>query len=199
MIIRRPFDELELPDKNRLQPNAIAHLLRREPASCFAQENQCCQQPPHERFRYPGRTKVTWCYTGPRMKGRFLHAGLLQFALLVTSSSAQDPGKHQGWMRFRGPNGSGISPDTGFPIEFGKSRNVIWRSPVRPGKSSPVLTERNVFLTGYDKERLITQCFDRATGRLLWERVEMRAHKQDVNCLNNPAAITPVSALLKQH
>jgi outer membrane protein assembly factor BamB len=127
------------------------------------------------------------------MKSRFLHAGLLQLALLVFSSPAQDPAMDQGWMRFRGPNGSGISQDTGFPIEFGKSRNVVWRTPVRPGKSSPVLTARHVFLTGYDKEKLITQCFDRSTGRLLWERVENRAHKQDVNLLNNPAAITPVT------
>ena len=46
---------------------------------------------------------------------------------------------------------------------------------------------------GIDKEKLITQCFDRATGGSLWERVENRAHKQDVNLLNNPAAITPVT------
>jgi len=131
------------------------------------------------------------------MNGRFLHAGLLQLALFVNSSPAQDPAHNpapdQGWTRFRGPNGSGISKDTGFPIEVGKSRNVLWRTPVRPGKSSPVLTARHVFLTGYDKEKLITQCFDRTTGRLLWERAENRAHKQDVNLLNNPAAITPVT------
>jgi len=127
------------------------------------------------------------------MKRRFLRACLLQLALLAISSPGQDPALDQGWMRFRGPNGSGISKDSGFPIEFGKSQNVIWRTPVRPGKSSPVLSARHVFLTGYDKEKLITQCFDRATGRLLWERVENRAHKQDVNLLNNPAAITPVT------
>jgi outer membrane protein assembly factor BamB len=127
------------------------------------------------------------------MKSRLLRAGLLQLAAFAISSSAQDPTSDQGWTRFRGPNGSGISKDTGFPIEVGKSRNVIWRTPVRPGKSSPVLTARHVFITGYDKEKLITQCFDRATGRLLWERVETRAHQQDVNLLNNPAAITPVT------
>jgi outer membrane protein assembly factor BamB len=127
------------------------------------------------------------------VKARFIHAGLLQLALLVISSPAQDPEPDRGWTRFRGPNGSGISNDTGFPVEFGKSRNLVWRTPVRPGKSSPVLSARHVFLTGYDHEKLITQCFDRATGRLLWERAENRAHQQDVNLLNNPAAITPVT------
>src|SRR5262245_36021593 len=103
------------------------------------------------------------------MKLRLL--GAIQLFLLVTSSPAQDSGS-RGWTRFRGPNGSGVSNDTGFPIEFGKSRNLMWRTPVRPGKSSPVLSARHVFLTGYHKERLITQCFDRATGRLVWERAE---------------------------
>ena len=127
------------------------------------------------------------------MKDRFLQAGLVQVVLLVVSSAAQEATKEEAWTRFRGPNGSGISTDTGFPIEVGKSRNLIWRTPVRPGKSSPVLTARSLFLTGYDKGKLITQCFDRATGQLLWERAESRAHRQDVNLLNNPAAITPVT------
>jgi outer membrane protein assembly factor BamB len=127
------------------------------------------------------------------MKARFLQAGFVQVLLLVISSTAQEATKEEAWTRFRGPNGSGISMDTGFPIEVGKSRNLIWRTPVRRGKSSPVLTALHVFLTGYDKGKLTTQCFDRATGRLLWERAESRAHHQDVNLLNNPAAITPVT------
>ena len=74
----------------------------------------------------------------------------------------------QGWTRFRGPNGSGIS--TGYRLPESRSASRVTSSgehPVRPGKSSPVLTARHVFLTGYDKEKLITQCFDRATGRLV--------------------------------
>ena len=82
----------------------------------------------------------------------------------VTPAQAED------WSRFRGPNGTGIVPDAGYPTEFGPSRNLKWRSAVRPGKSSPVLSRRHVFLTAYDEGALYTQCFDRETGRLLWER-----------------------------
>lgn len=113
--------------------------------------------------------------------------------LLSASAQAAPPAQAEDWTRFRGPNGSGVSKDSGFPIEFDKTRNLIWRTKVRPGKSSPVLTENRIFLTGFEKEKLLTQCFDRATGKLLWERVENRAHKQDVNLLNNPAAVTPVT------
>jgi len=113
----------------------------------------------------------------------------LQLALwsLSISASAED------WTRFRGPNGSGISNDKGFPTEFGKNKNIIWRTPVRAGKSSPVLTSRYVFLTGYEKDKLFTQCFHRDTGKLIWERSEVRTYKKEGNLLNNPAAITPVT------
>jgi outer membrane protein assembly factor BamB len=97
------------------------------------------------------------------------------------------------WTRFRGPNGSGVSKDRAFPVEFGKEKNAIWRTAVRAGKSSSVLTDRHIFLTGFEKEKLFTQCFDRETGKLLWERAESRTYKKDGNSLNNPAAITPVT------
>jgi outer membrane protein assembly factor BamB len=107
--------------------------------------------------------------------------------LLASISTAQE------WSRFRGPNGSGVSADTGFPTEFNKSKNLIWRTPVRPGKSSPVLTHRHVFLTAHENGKLFTQCFDRETGKLLWERSVDRARVEPAHTLNHPAAITPVT------
>jgi outer membrane protein assembly factor BamB len=97
------------------------------------------------------------------------------------------------WDRFRGPNGSGISNDSGFPTVFGKDKNLLWRTPVRPGKSSPILTRRSIFLTGFDKGKLYTQCFDRKSGKLLWERSVDRPHTEIANRLNHEAAITPVT------
>jgi outer membrane protein assembly factor BamB len=120
-------------------------------------------------------------YTKPQMKA------CLAIVLCVLFASAED------WTRFRGPNGSGVSNDTGFPVEFDKTKNIVWRTPVRPGKSSPVLTDRRVFLTSFEKEKLFTQCFDRQTGKLLWERTEIRTPQPEGNLLNNPAAITPVT------
>jgi outer membrane protein assembly factor BamB len=99
----------------------------------------------------------------------------------------------QEWTRFRGPNGSGISTGTGFPTEFNKSKNLVWRTPVRPGKSSPVLTRRQVFLTALENGKLFTQCFDRETGKLLWERSVDRGRVEPAHTLNHAAAITPVT------
>ncbi|MBM3768188.1 MAG: hypothetical protein FJW32_22620, partial [Acidobacteria bacterium] len=97
------------------------------------------------------------------------------------------------WSRFRGPNGSGIAAGAGYPTEFSATKNLAWRTPVRPGKSSLVLTAKHIFLTGFADEQLYTQCFDRATGKLLWERSEGRTRRDAVNLLNHPAALTPVT------
>jgi outer membrane protein assembly factor BamB len=123
------------------------------------------------------------------MKCRVLQTWLLQLALSILPSPA--PGED--WTRFRGPNGSGVSKDTAFPVEFAKNNNAIWRVPVRHGKSSPVLTDHYIFLTGFKDDKLFTQCFDRETGKLVWERAERRSRNQDVNLMNNPAAITPAT------
>src|SRR5262245_30555687 len=98
-----------------------------------------------------------------------------------------------GWNRFRGPNGSGVSADKGFPTVFGKDKNVAWRTPVRPGKSSPILTDRRIFLTAFEERKLYTQCFDRKTGKLLWERSVEKPHSEIANRLNHEAALTPVT------
>ncbi len=97
------------------------------------------------------------------------------------------------WTRFRGPNALGVSADKGFPVEFGPGKNLAWRTPVRPGKSSPILSAKHVFLTSYEDDKLHTECFDRATGKRLWERSIERKYHDFANLLNHPAAISPVT------
>ena len=118
---------------------------------------------------------------------------LSSLVLVALLAGAAGPAHAEEWSRFRGPNGTGIVPDAGYPTEFGPGKNLTWRAAVRPGKSSPVLSARHVFLTAYDEGRLYTQCFDRTTGRLVWERSEAPARHEDAHVLNEPAAATPVT------
>ena len=60
------------------------------------------------------------------------------------------------WPQFRGPNGSGVSVSTGLPEVFGPEKNVVWKTPLPPGHSSPVLTRDRIFITAYDKEKAIS-------------------------------------------
>ena len=51
------------------------------------------------------------------------------------------------WMQFRGPNGSGVGDATRLPSEFGPEKNVVWKTAVPPGHSSPVIAGDLIFLT----------------------------------------------------
>src|SRR5262245_20332886 len=77
------------------------------------------------------------------------------------------------WPQFRGPNASGISLEaTKLPVDFGPERNVLWKTALPPGHSSPCIWGSRIFLTSYDKlaQKLETLCLDRNSGRILWRR-----------------------------
>ncbi len=97
------------------------------------------------------------------------------------------------WSRFRGPNGSGVAQGEGYPANLNPNENLVWRTPVRPGKSSPVLTAEHIFLTAFDDDKLYTQCFRRDSGELVWEQAVERNREAEINRLNEPAATTPVT------
>lgn len=116
-----------------------------------------------------------------------MRTGLCILAAFCVTSWAEE------WNRFRGPDGSGLAAGSDYPNEFGPGKNLAWRTSTRAGKSSPVLTSKHVFLTAYEAEKLYTLCFDRLTGKLLWERSVDRARKELINSQNEPAANTAVT------
>jgi outer membrane protein assembly factor BamB len=113
----------------------------------------------------------------------------------VTASAAA--AEHEAWTRFRGPNGTGVSDATGVPVTFGPDRNVLWKTPLPPGHSSPVLTDSCIFLTAHtpDKEgyTLLVIALDRKNGRELWRREVPRAQKGRRENVNGPASPSPVT------
>lgn len=98
------------------------------------------------------------------------------------------------WSSFRGPNGSGVATATGIPTEFGPAKNVVWRTAVPPGSSSPVLAGDALFLTAYENNELVTLKLDRHTGRILWRRTLPHTRSEARHKLNNPASPSPVTA-----
>jgi outer membrane protein assembly factor BamB len=97
------------------------------------------------------------------------------------------------WSRFRGPNGSGVADAGPLPLRFGPGENLVWKTPLPPGHSSPVLTEDGVFLTAARGETLLTLRLDRSTGRILWEREAPRDRFDPVDRRNSPASPSPVT------
>ena len=78
---------------------------------------------------------------------------LMSLALTITASLALTTAVAEDWPQFRGPNGSGVSPTTGLPQEFGPNKNVIWKTELPPGHSSPVLTRDRIFVTAHTKDK----------------------------------------------
>ena len=93
----------------------------------------------------------------------------LSLLLVVVALSLAQAGN---WPSWRGPEGSGISPDKNLPLNWSTSENVRWRAELPgPCNSSPIVWGDRVFLTQAkdDGNRRMVMCFDRAHGKLLWQ------------------------------
>jgi outer membrane protein assembly factor BamB len=97
------------------------------------------------------------------------------------------------WLRFRGPNGSGVAEGSSLPTEFGAKKNLAWKTAVPFARSSPVVTADRIFLTASEDDKLVTVALDRKTGKLLWRRDVPRARRMSIYKANDAASPTPVS------
>jgi outer membrane protein assembly factor BamB len=97
------------------------------------------------------------------------------------------------WSQFRGPNGTGVSETKGLPTEFGPNKNVVWKTPLPAGHSSPVLTRDRIFVTAHDKEKLFVIALDRQTGKIIWQREVPRSQAGRLQNVNGPASPSPVT------
>ncbi|MDZ4799873.1 MAG: PQQ-binding-like beta-propeller repeat protein [Bryobacteraceae bacterium] len=115
--------------------------------------------------------------------------GFILSVLALMSVSAAD------WSQFRGPNSSGIAdgnPD--LPVEFGPGTNVVWKTALPPGHSSPTIGNDSIFVTAVENDKLYSISVDRATGRIKWRREAPRPRKQVIERpANSPVSATPVT------
>jgi hypothetical protein len=103
----------------------------------------------------------------------------LELSAAATGSPTADLAKPSpgDWPWWRGPGGDGVSQDRAAVTEWGKAKNIVWKTAV-PGRghSSPVVWGDRVFLTTADDESQSQSvlAFDRGTGKPLWTTM---AHK----------------------
>lgn len=97
------------------------------------------------------------------------------------------------WPQFRGSNASGLAAEgQNPPVKFGPEQNVLWKTPVPSGHSSPCIWGDRIFLTGFDKEKkeLRVFCVDRKDGKIRWSQVVPAEKIERVHSLNTPASAT---------
>lgn len=91
------------------------------------------------------------------------------------------------WPTFRGRNSSGLAPDKDLP-EFAPGKFELWKTPLPPGHSSPVIVGKRIYLTGYENDRLFTFALDRETGKVLWRREAPRPRRETLHESNSPTS-----------
>jgi outer membrane protein assembly factor BamB len=118
----------------------------------------------------------------------------LAIAILSSFAGAADNGGKLWWPQFRGPNSSGLGEGSA-PVNFGPDQNVLWKTALRPGLSSPIIWEGRIFLTEFDRanKQLATLCIDRSTGKILWRRSVTPEKIEKVHKIGSPAAATPAT------
>lgn len=75
------------------------------------------------------------------------------------------------WPQWRGPNRDGQIQAGPWPETLeGDAVQLVWRVPLGPGYSGPIVAADRVFVTATENESIeIVRALDRATGRKLWE------------------------------
>ncbi len=113
--------------------------------------------------------------------------------LLTSLAATLSLGIAADWPQFRGPNAAGVAGDGNPPVEFGPDKNVVWKTAIPPGHSSPSIAGERIYLTAFENDRLFTFALDRATGRILWRREAPRPRKQELQPANSPTSATPAT------
>jgi len=121
------------------------------------------------------------------------------FSFFLVFLLANVAGQQQGeWPQFRGPAGDGHSAETGLPLEWNETQNVLWKTDLRGrGWSSPVVAGGRVWLTTAVSESggasLRALAFDVESGRELVNVEVFRMRDANLkNPKNSHASPTPL-------
>jgi outer membrane protein assembly factor BamB len=103
----------------------------------------------------------------------------------------------ENWPGWRGPRGDGTSAEKGLPITWSAKESVRWKVKLPgPGNSSPIVWGDRIFLTqSLDKKgtQRAVLCFDRAAGKLLWQKAIPYKGDEPTHETNPYCAATPVT------
>lgn len=102
----------------------------------------------------------------------------------------------ENWPMWRGPNGDGTCAEAGLPLQWNVSENVAWKVELPDrGNSTPVIWGGKVFVTqAVEKEgKRLLLCFDKATGRQLWEAGTVYREKELTHATNPYCSASPAT------
>src|SRR5262245_6515763 len=118
--------------------------------------------------------------------------------VILLLSSALDTAQGENWPGWRGPRGDGTSLEKSVPIQWNGStgENLLWKTPLPgSGHASPIVWNDRVFVVACDdaKQERVLACFDRHTGKSLWQQTVLRSPLETKHALNSFASSTPAT------
>lgn len=134
----------------------------------------------------------------------------LCLSLTVSALAESDAGKF--WPQWRGPLGTGVAPEANPPLNWSETNNIKWKLALPgEGDATPIIWADRVFvLTAVPVTKDAAQpgvpggapgafrftvlCVDRASGKVLWERVARETSPHEGHQENNTfASASPVT------
>jgi outer membrane protein assembly factor BamB len=114
------------------------------------------------------------------------------------------------WPSWRGPDGQGHTADKSAPIQWSRTTNVRWKTPLPDeGNSTPVVWGDRVFMTQATEKtdwppkpnsggpasarRRSILCLDRSDGKVLWQRDTIYEAKESTHPTNPFCSASPVT------
>ena len=127
---------------------------------------------------------------------RYIIRATFIVTLMLIQSSNTGLSDEPNWPQFRGLNCSGHAAEgQNPPVEFDSEQNLLWKTPVPQGHSSPCIWGDRIFLTGFDKEKKELQvfCLDRISGDIRWSRIVLAEQIEKLKRISSPAQATPAA------
>src|SRR5579863_9995356 len=119
---------------------------------------------------------------------------LLFACALVSSLSAG--ARAENWPGWRGPRGDGTSLETGAPVYWNATSNVLWKTTLPGvGHASPIVWEDRIFTVTAlpETQERVLLCLDRRSGKILWQKTVLTAPLEAKHQLNSHSSSTPVT------
>jgi len=115
--------------------------------------------------------------------------------LMIVSAAAATSAVHASdWPHWRGPFFNGSSDEKNLPSQWSIGENIAWSADLPDGAAAtPIVCGDRVFLAGVDaaKDTLQAMCFDRRSGKLLWQHDVAEGIQKDNR--SNYASSSPVA------
>jgi outer membrane protein assembly factor BamB len=131
-------------------------------------------------------------FMSDRANIRIRRCGLQLLVTFIAGIFASIDGFATDWTQFRGPNGSAVDPSQSkLPTEIGPESNVIWKTELPAGHSSPIVVGNRIFVTAVRDKHLLTMGLDKGTGVIQWESEAPYEKLESIHRIGSYAQSTP--------